>query len=100
MLGFFSFFNILFIDSKIKKGLSVAKTEQEEFYNILFRCVLILTMLLKVNSYLRVFKRLGLLVNLLSTCIVDIIPFTLYMFLWITTFIILSLILGVRAPER
>ena len=62
--------------------------------------MLIFSILLKVNSYLRVYKRIGLLVNLLSTCIADIVPFTVYMFVWIGSFIILSLILGINPPAR
>lgn len=66
----------------------------------MFSSMLIFAMLMKINSYLRITERLGLLVNLLSTCIVDIIPFTSYLMIWIGTFIILSQILGVKAFTR
>ena len=40
-------------------------------------------MLGKINFYLRIFERFGLLVNLIGTCIKDIIPFTVYLAIYV-----------------
>ena len=64
------------------------------------KCLLVVQILIKFNSYLRVYEKLGLLVNLLTTCIIDIRPFTFYMFIWMETFVVLFMILDVEAPTR
>ena len=57
-------------------------------------------MLVKINYFLRVYDKFGLLVTLITTCIQDIIPFTIYFLIWETTFVILYKASGIRPPAR
>ena len=57
-------------------------------------------MLLKINYFLRVYTKFGLLVNLLSTCVQDILPFTFYLFIWEVLFVMLYKLCGISEPER
>ena len=44
--------------------------------------MIILSAFIKVNSYLRTFESQGRLVLLLTQCLQDVIPFTMFFFLW------------------
>ena len=43
-------------------------------------------MFIKVCFFIRIYKKFGLLVNLVETCIVDIIPFTIFLAVWMFCF--------------
>ena len=57
-------------------------------------------MLLKVNFFLRVYDKFGLLVTLIETCIKDIVPFTTYFMIWQMFFILFFTVSGIVAPAR
>lgn len=57
-------------------------------------------MLIKVNFFLRVYDKFGLLVTLIETCVKDITPFTLYLLIWELTFIMLYIISGIKPLAR
>ena len=57
-------------------------------------------MLVKVNNFLKVYKKLGLLVNLVATCFVDILPFCVYLFVWLFAFVRLCMVIGVKDLKR
>jgi hypothetical protein len=44
--------------------------------------MIILSAFIKVNSYLRTFESQGRLVLLVTQCLQDVIPFTMFFFLW------------------
>ena len=46
-------------------------------------------MLIKVNFLLRVNSGFGLLVTLVKTAVVEMIPFTSYLVIWLFTFVLL-----------
>ena len=57
-------------------------------------------MLLKINFYLRVYDKFGLLVTLIKTCIKDITPFTIYLMIWELTFVMLYMLSGIKPKPR
>ena len=57
-------------------------------------------MLLKINYFLRVYDKFGLLVTLIATCLKDIVPFTIYFIIWEITFVLLYTVTGIIAPDR
>ena len=57
-------------------------------------------MLLKVNYFLRVDEKFGLLVTLIITCFKDIVPFTIYFMMWQVFFMLFYTVVGIIAPER
>ena len=67
---------------------------------ILLKVVVILNMLLKLNFFLRIFNKFGLLVNLVSTCFKDIIPFVNYLMIWLLSFVMLYIQTGIIPPPR
>jgi len=62
------------------------------------KILIIVQMLLKINYFLRVYESFGLLVNLLSTCVKDIIPFCVYLGLYIMLFVMLYIQSGITSP--
>ena len=67
---------------------------------VFLKILVIFNMLLKINYFLRVYERFGLLVNLLSTCVKDIIPFCVYLFMYVLLFVMLYIQSGINAPGR
>ena len=57
-------------------------------------------MFIKTCFFIRIFKKFGLLVNLVETCIVDIIPFTIFMAQWMFCFYLLYKVTGIESPDR
>lgn len=57
-------------------------------------------MLAKINYFLRVYDKFGLLVTLIRTCVKDIIPFSIYLLIWLLTFVILYKLSGIKPPPR
>ena len=76
---------------------SFEKAPEVETY---LKVMVILQMIVKVNFFLRIYDKFGLLVNLISTCFIDIIPFSTYLFIWIICFIMLYIQSGIIAPGR
>ena len=62
--------------------------------------IVVLQMLVKVNYFLRVFDKFGLLVTLIKTCIIDIIPFFCYLMIWEVAFVLLYTVIGIKPPPR
>ena len=58
-------------------------------YDVFLRVMIVTQMLFKVNFYLRIYDQFGLLVNLVSTCLVDVIPFFTYLVIWQIIFVML-----------
>lgn len=54
-------------------------------------------MILKINYFMRIEPAYGQLNMLITTCVVDIIPFTIYMFIWILGMSIIYKILGISS---
>ena len=67
---------------------------------IYLRIGMILLMLLKLNFFMRIIEQFGLLVNLLKTCLYDILPFTIYLGIWLACFYLLYQQSGIESPER
>ena len=61
---------------------------------------MVFLMLMKMHYFLRAFDKTGLLVNLLTTCVNDITPFTFYLLLWVLAIILLNTTLGVKDPSN
>lgn len=59
--------------------------------------ILVFQTLLKVNFYLQVNPKFGLLVKLVVTCIWDIKEFNLYLLIWIAAFTIAYKVLGMES---
>ena len=57
-------------------------------------------MLMKVNFFLRVYDKYGLLVTLIRLCFKDIIPFTAFLMIWEIAFVMLYKVSGIKAPVR
>lgn len=66
----------------------------------IIRVIIICQMIAKVNFYLRVYDKFGLLVNLVRTCFADIVPFSAYLGTWILAFIMLYVQIGIVAPAQ
>ena len=92
-IGCFLFFMIYFINEMVGTILSAR-------FDIYFKCLIIVTMGTKLDFFLRVYKQYGLLVNLITTCVKDIIPFTIYLFTWQLYFVMLYTQSGIIAPDR
>ena len=80
-------------------------TENDNLYEIdawrvYSRVFLIFSMILKLNFFMRIYDKLGLLVNLLLTCVYDIVPFTSYLSVWLFCFYMLYVQAGVNGDER
>ena len=67
---------------------------------ILLQVVVIVQMLLKINFFLKIFDKFGLLVSLVTTCFKDIIPFVIYLLIWLMSFVMLYNKIGIHAPLR
>ena len=94
MLGFVFFWMLCLnhfapSDSKLQKE-----------YEIFLSVFVILQMLVKVNYFLRVYDKYGLLVTLIKTCFQDIIPFTSYLMIWEIAFVMFYKVNGIKAPAR
>jgi len=61
---------------------------------------MVFMMLLKINFLLRVNSGFGLLVTLVKTAVVEMIPFSMYLTIWIFTFILLYKVTGQQATGR
>jgi len=61
---------------------------------------MIFAMLLKINFLLRVNSGFGLLVTLVRTAVVEMIPFSAYLIIWVFTFILLYKVTGQEATGR
>ena len=66
----------------------------------LVKVVVIIQMLAKLNNFLRVFDKFGLLVCLVRTCVIQILPFTAYLFIYIGFFMLLYKVCGIVPPNR
>lgn len=62
-----------------------------------FGVMLIIFMFIKTNFLLRVSQEFGLLVALIKAVLIDMIPFTTYLFMWYITFVLLYKLLGTEA---
>lgn len=58
------------------------------------QCIIVMMMLLKFNFYMRVFKNFSLMIMLVRDCVISILPFTVYLNLWLITIQYLYAILG------
>lgn len=54
-------------------------------------------MFVKTNFLLRVYPEFGLLVDLIKAVLINMVPFTTYLFLWYITFVLLYKLLGAEA---
>ena len=70
ILSFFILFSFRLRDSEIGT------------IEIYLRTIIIVVMMLKINFYLRIFKKIGMLVTLIETCLKDIVPFMIYLIIW------------------
>ena len=61
---------------------------------------LVLSMFIKTCFFIRIFKKFGLLVDLVKTCIVDIVPFTIFLGGWMFCFYMLYKVTGIESPDR
>lgn len=59
-----------------------------------FNFMMIISILLKIQSFLRVHKKFGLLVTLITTCFVDVFNFMIYLLIWMIAMTLLYKILG------
>ena len=98
IVGFISFFYMyqltkptVDMKSGTAKASSAAESEQ------LIQCLMVFNIMMKMHYFLRAYTKSGLLVNLLTTCVKDIGPFTAYLFLWILAICLLNTILGVES---
>ena len=57
-------------------------------------------MIIKVNFYLRIFDKFGLLVNLINTCLKDIVPFMTYLMIWVISFVMMYAQVRIISPKR
>ena len=57
---------------------------------------MVFNIMMKMHYFLRAYAKSGLLVSLLTTCVKDIGPFTMYLFLWVIAICLLNTILGVE----
>ena len=71
-----------------------------DVYEIFLSTFVVIQMLVKVNYFLRVYDKYGLLVTLITTCIQDIVPFTAYFMVWEVFFVTIYKISGIKAPAR
>lgn len=67
---------------------------------VFLKILVIVQMLLKVNYFLRVYEKFGLLVNLLATCVKEMIPFCVYLFMYVLLFVMLYFQSGIHPPRR
>ena len=67
----------------------VDESEEKAWWRIYCRAILIISIILKLNFFMRIYEKFGLLVHLLYTCLIDIIPFTSYLFIWLFGFYLL-----------
>ena len=68
---------------------NVDKSEATAWWRIYNRAFLIISIILRLNFFMRIYEKLGSLVHLLHTCLYDIIPFTSYLFIWLFGFYLL-----------
>ena len=64
------------------------------------KVLVIVQMLAKLNFFLRIYDKYGLLVNLITTCFKDIVPFVVYMITWLLSFVMAYKQIGIKAPLR
>ena len=76
------------------------KKNESKNFDLMLNVFIALQMLLKTNYYLRVYQQFGLLVNLISTCVVDMIPFCVYLFVYELFFVLVYIRSGIKAPAR
>ena len=91
LVGYFSFWMIYF---------GLFNQPEHKSKEILLKVAVILNMLVKMNFFLRIFSKYGLLVNLVSQCFKDIIQFVNYLIIWLLTFTMLYIQTGILAPSR
>ena len=73
-------------------GLCVSNQKELQFKStesIYLMTFLVLSMFIKTCFFIRIFKKFGLLVDLVKTCIVDIVPFTIFLGGWMFCFYML-----------
>ena len=92
--GFITFWMLCYINLVLNEN-----TPLKEF-EVFLSLFVVLQMFLKFNYFLRVYDKFGLLVTLITTCMKDIVPFTIYFIFWETTFVLLYTVVGIIAPER
>ena len=62
--------------------------------------MVIMQMLVKTNFFMRIFDKFGLLVSLITTCFKDIVPFVIYLVVWLLSFVMLYSQIGINPPPR
>lgn len=63
------------------------------FCNVLF----VIQIVVKVLFFMKLFEKFGMLVQLIVTCLADVIPFTVFLCVWILAFTLVYKILGASA---
>ena len=54
----------------------------------------------KICFFIRIFNDYGLLVNLVQTCLSDIVPFCIFLTIWLICFYLLYHVTGIESPDR
>ena len=78
--------------------------EKEEDFNspaqIYMMTIIIVCLFIKNCFYIRIFNTFALLVNLVQTCLVDILPFCAFLAFWLYCYYLLFLVTGIKSPDR
>ena len=77
----------------------IISEDYNQWWHIYLRIFLVGTVFIKLNFFARIHEEMGLLVNLLITCLEDIIPFSSYLFLWLFGFYLFYKQSGITAPS-
>ena len=93
-------FWFFFVDLQFFHSETIIDREKQGLYKKILEFFIIFLMLLKLNFFLRIFSKFGLLVNLIITCFKDIVPFTVYLAIWLLTFVMLFKTIGIKFPEQ
>lgn len=85
VIGFLSFGTLIFLEFVYYMKNSDVELEILRTLKV----IILISMVIKFNYFLRIYENFGLLVNLVSTCLKDMTPFTVYLASWILAFTML-----------
>ena len=83
--------------------LCFTNQKEEDFKStnqIFMMTFIIICLFLKNCFFIRIFDIFALLVNLVFTCVVDIIPFCMFLFFWLCCYYLLFKVTGIESPDR
>lgn len=100
--GMFVVFVIFFINRFYDTQSMIPSTDSKNSYIIApehvilmaLNIVIIMQIVFKIHFFMIINEKFGMFVELFITCLVDIIPFAVFLLIWICTFTILYTVLG------